>query len=221
MGKVSWKRIEITTGILLLLVVLSGCGSYNAARSKVTTISVNRSGVIVNAIIEDFSQSYYDVTELKKTVDSENYTLEIVDITNMSILEEVFQKNKIDTVIHLAAMAGVRPSIENPMLYEKVNVKGTMNILELMKKYNINISNVIRHFDVTGKKCPMYWCGDSQKNAIWISIKNRIVEEEKVVKQSIKINGKLKSVDAINKGNYTYIKIRDLSDILNIENSRP
>ena len=52
---------------------------------------------------------------------------------------------------------------------------------------------------------------------IWISIKNRIVEEEKVVKQSIKINGKLKSVDAINKGNYTYIKIRDLSDILNIE----
>ena len=49
------------------------------------------------------------------------------------------------------------------------------------------------------------------------SIKNRIVEEEKVVKQSIKINGKLKSVDAINKGNYTYIKIRDLSDILNIE----
>lgn len=70
---------------------------------------------------------------------------------------------------------------------------------------------------MTGKKCPMYWCGDSQKNAIWISIKNRIVEEEKVVKQSIKINGKLKSVDAINKGNYTYIKIRDLSDILNIE----
>jgi len=71
MGKVSWKRIEITAGILILLVVLSGCGSYNAARSKVTTISVNRSGVIVNAIIEDFSQSYYDVTELKKTVDSE------------------------------------------------------------------------------------------------------------------------------------------------------
>ena len=78
-----------------------------------------------------------ELRDLKKTVDFENYTLEIVDITNMSILEEVFQKNKIDTVIHLAAMAGVRPSIENPLLYEKVNVRGTMNILELMKKYNI------------------------------------------------------------------------------------
>ena len=36
------------------------------------------------------------------------------------------------------------------------------NVVELvrtlMKKYNIDISNVIRHFDVTGKKCPMYWC---------------------------------------------------------------
>ncbi|WP_435308212.1 GDP-mannose 4,6-dehydratase [Sebaldella termitidis] len=78
-----------------------------------------------------------ELRDLKKTVDFENYTLEIVDITNMSILEEIFQKNKIDTVIHLAAMAGVRPSIENPLLYEKVNVRGTMNILELMKKYNI------------------------------------------------------------------------------------
>ncbi len=78
-----------------------------------------------------------ELQDLKKLVDSENYTLEIVDITNMEILEEVFQRNKIDVVIHLAAMAGVRPSIEKPLLYEKVNVRGTMNILELMNKYNI------------------------------------------------------------------------------------
>ena len=92
------------------------------------------------------------------------------------------------------------------------------NILELvrtlMKKYNISINNVIRHFDVTGKKCPMYWCGDSQKNAKWQDFKSRL--EEKVVKQNIKINGKIKTVDAINKDGYTYIKIRGLSDILNI-----
>ena len=63
--------------------------------------------------------------------------MKIVDITNLEILEEIFKEEKIDTVVHLAAMAGVRPSIENPLLYEKVNVRGTMNILELMKKYNI------------------------------------------------------------------------------------
>lgn len=93
------------------------------------------------------------------------------------------------------------------------------NVVELvrtlMKKYNINISNVIRHFDVTGKKCPMYWCGDSQKNAKWQEFKSRL--EEQVVKQNIKINGKIKTVDAINKDGYTYVKIRDLSDALIVE----
>ena len=93
------------------------------------------------------------------------------------------------------------------------------NIIELvrtlMKKYNISINNVIRHFDVNGKKCPAYWCGDSQKNAKWQEFKSRL--EEKIMKQNIKINGKIKTVDAINKDGYIYIKIRGLSDILNID----
>lgn len=37
----------------------------------------------------------------------------------------------------------------------------------LMKKYNIPQSNVIRHYDVTGKLCPAYWCGNTEKNALW------------------------------------------------------
>lgn len=89
-------------------------------------------------------------------------------------------------------------------------------VRSLMKKYNISSNNVIRHFDVNGKRCPAYWCGDSQKNAKWQEFKNKISEEEKVVKQNIKINGKIKTIDAINKNGYTYVKIRDLSDILNI-----
>ena len=60
-----------------------------------------------------------------------------MDIRDLKSLEIVFKENEIDTVVHLAAMAGVRPSIENPILYEAVNVKGTMNILELCKKYEI------------------------------------------------------------------------------------
>lgn len=61
----------------------------------------------------------------------------------------------------------------------------------------------------------MYWCGDSQKNAKWQEFKSRL--EEQVVKQNIKINGKIKTVDAINKDGYTYVKIRDLSDALIVE----
>ncbi len=81
----------------------------------------------------------------------------------------------------------------------------------LMAKYNVPIANVIRHYDVTGKNCPEPFVRDIKA---WQNFKGRL--EEKVVKQNIKINGKVKSVDAINKDGYTYIKIRDLSDILNI-----
>ena len=47
---------------------------------------------------------------------------------------------------------------------------------QLMKKYNIPAENVIRHWDVTGKKCPAPFCGD--KNIYWQDFKNRITEEE-------------------------------------------
>jgi len=59
------------------------------------------------------------------------------DIRDISFLDKVFSENKISTVVHLAAMAGVRPSLKNPMLYEDVNIKGTINILECMKKNQI------------------------------------------------------------------------------------
>jgi UDP-glucuronate 4-epimerase len=67
----------------------------------------------------------------------ENYTVERTDIRDLGSLDRIFGQNKIDTVVHLAAMAGVRPSIEKPLLYEEVNVAGTMNLLEMCKKYDI------------------------------------------------------------------------------------
>lgn len=81
----------------------------------------------------------------------------------------------------------------------------------LMTKYNVPIANILRHYDVTSKNCPEPFVRDVKA---WQNFKDRL--EENVVKQNIKINGKVKSVDAINKDGYTYIKIRDLSDILNI-----
>lgn len=39
----------------------------------------------------------------------------------------------------------------------------------LMAKYNVPAERVIRHFDVTGKACPAYWCGNTAKNAQWLS----------------------------------------------------
>lgn len=59
------------------------------------------------------------------------------DILNYPALCDIFRANSVDLVIHLAARAGVRPSIQNPLLYQKVNVEGTMNILEALREFSI------------------------------------------------------------------------------------
>ncbi|MBM3703058.1 MAG: NAD-dependent epimerase/dehydratase family protein [Actinobacteria bacterium] len=75
---------------------------------------------------------------LSGVIGSSYFKLYRSDICSLDRMEEIFSKNSIDMVIHLAARAGVRPSIEKPFLYEKVNILGTMNLLECCKRYNIS-----------------------------------------------------------------------------------
>lgn len=74
---------------------------------------------------------------LRNLEGSTNFILYRMDILAREKLEEVFTKHRFDMVIHLAARAGVRPSISNASLYESVNVQGTINILECCRKYGI------------------------------------------------------------------------------------
>lgn len=85
----------------------------------------------------DFYNPRLKEKNIEKNINNENYKIYRNDIRNKEKLSEIFNENKIDCVIHLAAMAGVRPSIENPILYQEVNCLGTQNILEEMKKHNL------------------------------------------------------------------------------------
>src|SRR3989344_2687240 len=60
-----------------------------------------------------------------------------IDISKRPALERVFKENRIDKICHLAAQAGVRYSLEHPLVYGKSNVIGTMNVFELAKKYGV------------------------------------------------------------------------------------
>ena len=91
-------------------------------------------------VIDNFNDYYNpEVKEnnIKNNLSNPNYKLERIDIRNSEDVDRVFCENKIDNIMHLAAMAGVRPSIENPVLYQEVNCLGSQNILEAMKKYNV------------------------------------------------------------------------------------
>lgn len=91
-------------------------------------------------IIDNFCD-YYDPKikeeNIKNILSNKNCYLYKIDIRDIEKVEEVFNNHKIDCIIHLAAMAGVRPSIENPILYQSVNGMGTQNILEMAHKYNV------------------------------------------------------------------------------------
>jgi UDP-glucuronate 4-epimerase len=84
--------------------------------------------------IDDFND-YYDpkLKESRVKEFSENFKLYRADIRDFDVLKKIFSAHKIDKVAHLAARAGVRASLQNPFIYEEVNVKGTLNLLELSK----------------------------------------------------------------------------------------
>ncbi|NTU66717.1 MAG: NAD-dependent epimerase/dehydratase family protein [Candidatus Moranbacteria bacterium] len=91
-------------------------------------------------LIDNFND-YYDPKlkqdRIKKYLKGYDFKLYKGDIRDQKLLERIFKNEKIDKVMHLAAMAGVRYSLKDPFLYEDVNIKGTMNLLEMSAKYKI------------------------------------------------------------------------------------
>ncbi|MEO5715377.1 MAG: SDR family NAD(P)-dependent oxidoreductase [Luteolibacter sp.] len=82
-------------------------------------------------ILDDFND-YYDPAVKENNLASLRGKVEIVrgDISDDAVVVEVFARHRFDGVFHLAARAGVRPSIANPRLYFSTNMDGTLNLLE-------------------------------------------------------------------------------------------
>jgi UDP-glucuronate 4-epimerase len=72
------------------------------------------------------------------------------DITNRAALDEIFSSVKFDQVIHLAARAGVQPSLREPALYQRVNVEGTVNVLEAARKNGVKKITIASSSSVYG-----------------------------------------------------------------------
>ena len=67
-----------------------------------------------------------------------NFHLYRGDIRDQALLERIFSTHKPEVVVHLAARAGVRPSIQIPHAYADINITGTLRILEAMRKHDVN-----------------------------------------------------------------------------------
>ena len=97
-------------------------------------------GVWNVTVVDDFNDFYSP--EIKRAnvashLQNDNYRLVEADIRDAAALERVFNETKFDVIVHLAARAGVRPSLAEPKLYTETNINGTVNLLELAREHSI------------------------------------------------------------------------------------
>jgi UDP-glucuronate 4-epimerase len=78
-----------------------------------------------------------NLKEIQATEGAGAFQLVEGDIRDTGLLEDLCRRSSFDLVIHLAARAGVRPSLEQPLLYEEVNVTGTLNLLEACREFGV------------------------------------------------------------------------------------
>jgi len=79
-----------------------------------------------------------------------NFTFIKGDMSYKPVLERVFARGKFDQIIHLAARAGVRPSLAEPALYQRVNVEGTVKLLEFARNAGVNKVTIASSSSVYG-----------------------------------------------------------------------
>jgi UDP-glucuronate 4-epimerase len=108
-----------------------------------TLLSINnfKNNTIVGL---DNLNNYYDIKLkkdrlkfLKKISKNKKYFFYKIDLCNYKNLKKIFRKYKFDTVIHLAAQAGVRASIKKPSIYTNSNLVGTFNLIDIAKEFKI------------------------------------------------------------------------------------
>jgi UDP-glucuronate 4-epimerase len=92
------------------------------------------------SVVDDFNDFYDPAikranTKLNKN--NPNFCLFEADIRDKAALEKVFGDRDFQCIVHLAARAGVRPSLQQPLLYAETNIEGTLNLLELARANDI------------------------------------------------------------------------------------
>jgi UDP-glucuronate 4-epimerase len=95
----------------------------------------------IQTVCLDNFDTYYDPAVKRRNIAglmaSPRFETVEGDIRDLSLLRDLCKRHRFDGFVHLAARAGVRPSIQDPLLYADVNVRGTLNVLEICREFRI------------------------------------------------------------------------------------
>jgi UDP-glucuronate 4-epimerase len=116
----------VAGSVRILLTGAAGFIGFHTARAL-----LGRGDLVVGV---DNLNAYYDPTLKSARLDllerESNFSFVKADVADRSVMQEIFERDKFDAVVHLAAQAGVRHSISNPHIYVQSNVTGFLHVLE-------------------------------------------------------------------------------------------
>jgi len=78
---------------------------------------------------DSFYSTKIKVKNIRPFMQDKNFCLKIGDVRNQELLKKILKRQNVSSIVHLAARPGVAPSLQNPLLYEEINVDGTLSVL--------------------------------------------------------------------------------------------
>jgi UDP-glucuronate 4-epimerase len=123
-------------------IVVTGVAGFIGSHLAIKLIKAGHEVIGIDNLNDYYSKELknHNLELISQADSNSNFMFEFGDIRDASFLENCGKKNQFNqdtTLVHLAAMAGVRPSIQNPSLYVDVNVVGTQNLFELCRKFGM------------------------------------------------------------------------------------
>lgn len=118
-------------------ILVTGGAGFIGSHLVEKLLAENNWNVIALDNFNEFYSPEIKRANIKDASENPNFKLYENDICDAESLREIFAENSFDAIVHLAAWAGVRPSLLNPKLYTQVNVNGTLNLLELAKEFDV------------------------------------------------------------------------------------
>jgi UDP-glucuronate 4-epimerase len=115
-------------------ILVTGAAGFIGSNLTISLLSQNNVQVIGFDNFDDFYSREQKERNISSFISDTNFSFFEGDIRNM---DDLLALPEFDIIVHLAAKAGVRPSILNPVLYQEVNVAGTQNLLEFARQKNI------------------------------------------------------------------------------------
>ena len=89
-------------------------------------------------VMDNLSNSKIEIKDKIKEITGLSFVFYKTDLLDKEGMRKIFSENKIDAVIHFAGLKAVGESVEKPLEYYRNNVVGTLNLLEVMKEFNVN-----------------------------------------------------------------------------------